>query len=238
MSTSVRRRDGGYATFPNRWIDAGYMAKAPGSVTQVYLFLCRWADNSTWESAQPMRLIAAKCGLTENVVQKAVRTLENWGAVTRQWKPGPGGYNIWTLNELAEKSPELPTKTGGSLSDRSVSAPPENDPPYQPKKYQPKEEQPEEREGGRSRRKPEVPLPNDFTLTDSRLSYAIEKGMDEARAKTQFERLRNWATSKDERKRDWEATWRNWVLSDIEKHGVSTERDGRSKASREGRLVF
>ena len=69
MATKVQRRNGGYFTVPNRWIDAGYMAAAPGSVTQVYLHLSRWADNGTLESSQPMKLIAKKCGLSEDVVR-------------------------------------------------------------------------------------------------------------------------------------------------------------------------
>ncbi|HXG72811.1 MAG TPA: hypothetical protein VNJ04_19625 [Gemmatimonadaceae bacterium] len=111
MSTTIRRTDGGYFTTPNRWYDAGYAKAAPGSVTTVYGFLCRWADNTTPESAQPMRLIAEQCGLTENVARQAVRTLESWNVLTRDSGRGHHAINRWTLNQLQPESPLYPQKT-------------------------------------------------------------------------------------------------------------------------------
>lgn len=144
MSTKVRRPDGGYATFPNRWIDAGYMAKAPGSVTQVYMFLCRWADNSTLAAAQPMRLIAKKCGLSEDIARKAVRTLESWGAIEREQESGPNAVNVWTLLMLQQQAPDYPDKLPPKLSTPPESGPPQSQGPYQPTDNQPEDDQPEE----------------------------------------------------------------------------------------------
>lgn len=135
MSTTIRSRTGGQAHFANRWIDAGYMAAAPGSVTQVYMFLCRWADNTTLESAQPMRLISLKCGVTENVARRAIRSLESWGVITRESGRGQSAKNTWTLNELPETAPEYPHKTAPKESSPPAqSAPPKSAPPYQTEK--------------------------------------------------------------------------------------------------------
>jgi hypothetical protein len=132
MSTTIRSHDGGHARFANRWYDAGYAAEAPGSVTLVYGFLCRWADNATLESAQPMRLIAAKCGLTENVARKAIRTLEEWGVISRESGSGQSAKNNWTLNPLHPTAPEYPHKTAPKESaPPAQSAPPQSAPPYQ-----------------------------------------------------------------------------------------------------------
>ena len=76
-----------------------------------------------------------------------------------------------------------------------------------------------------SRKKPEVPIPDGFTLTDGRLNYAINEGMDASRARYEFERMRNWAQSKDMRRSDWDAQWRNWVLKDIRDNGKSATPD-------------
>lgn len=138
MSTTIRHRSGGYFTMPNRWVDAGYMQSAPGSVTQVYLFLCRWANNTTLQSSQPMRLIAQKCGISEDVARRAVRKLEAWGVMTRDPGTGRGAKNVWILNDLPEEAPEYPDKTppkqskGGS--EKSGGLPPQqNRGPYQPR---------------------------------------------------------------------------------------------------------
>lgn len=139
MSTQVRRRDGGYATFPNRWIDAGYMAKAPGSVTQVYFFLCRWADNATLEAAQPMRTIAYKCGISEDVARKAVRSLEAWGVITRESRTGPHATNVWTLNNLPDGAPDYPDK----LPPKQSGGTPTKSPPTKLGTYQPDVNQPD-----------------------------------------------------------------------------------------------
>src|SRR5690606_39342215 len=99
MTTTTRRPDGGYFIVPNRWVTAGYMQQAPGAITQVYVFLSRWANNETHEVAQPIRLIALKCGLTEDYARKAIRTLEAWGVITLEDKDDKG-HNVWTLNHL------------------------------------------------------------------------------------------------------------------------------------------
>jgi hypothetical protein len=125
MSTIIVRRDGGYFTTPNRWVDAGYMQVAPGSVTQVYLFLCRWADNNTQSAAQPMRAIAYKCGLSEDVARKAVRTLEAWGVIERDADQGQNAVNIWHLNNLLEIAPEYPDK----VPPKEITTPQQSAPP-------------------------------------------------------------------------------------------------------------
>jgi hypothetical protein len=68
-------------------------------------------------------------------------------------------------------------------------------------------------------------LPSTFTLTDGRLAYAVEKGMDRKRAEYQFERLRNWADAHQVTRKDWDAQWRNWVLKDINENGPSATPD-------------
>lgn len=79
----------------------------------------------------------------------------------------------------------------------------------------------QEPSGGKKapRRKNETPFPEEFILDGPCMDYAIGRGMDAERAEYQFERLRNWALANDVRKRDWMATWRNWVLKEIRDNG-------------------
>lgn len=113
MTTKARRPDGGYFVIPNRWVTAGYMQQAPGAITQVYVFLSRWANNETGETAQPIRLVALKCGLTEDYARKAIRTLEAWGVITLEAHKDDKGHNVWTLNHLLPEAPPYPNKVGG-----------------------------------------------------------------------------------------------------------------------------
>lgn len=133
----------------NRWIDAGYMKAAPGSVTQVYLFLCRWADNGTHLSAQPMKTIATQCGLSEDIARVAARELEAWGALVREPGTGARAINKWTLPQLLpEAPPRIPNARRGQEPDKPppkettppvVSTPPLSTALYQPEYYQPEE---------------------------------------------------------------------------------------------------
>jgi hypothetical protein len=64
-----------------------------------------------------------------------------------------------------------------------------------------------------SRKKPEVPLPDDFTVTDEMRAWAAAHtpGIDVERATAKF---RNHAIANDRRQRDWTAAWRNWMLTE------------------------
>lgn len=82
-------------------------------------------------------------------------------------------------------------------------------------------------------------VPADFTLTDGRMAYAVDQGMDEDRARYQFERMLNWADAHAITRKDWDAQWRNWVLKDIRDNGksASPDRPTRWKLNASGVMV-
>lgn len=92
--------------------------------------------------------------------------------------------------------PTSPNGEGGSPADADGALFP---PPEKPKKA--------------SRRKPETPLSDTFTVTDDMRAWAAEHapGVDVDRATTKF---RNHAEANDRRQRDWPAAWRNWLLNE------------------------
>lgn len=65
----------------------------------------------------------------------------------------------------------------------------------------------------KGRRKPEVPLPGNFAITDAMRAWADKNapGVDIDRATAKF---RNHAQANDRRQRDWTAAWRNWLLNE------------------------
>lgn len=102
---------GGHGRIPNRWYDAGYADAAPGSVTQVYGFLCRWADNETLIVEQSIEAIRRKSGVrADRTVRQAIWTLEKWGVMTRLPAEHQNSINQWQLNELAKRAPVMPKK--------------------------------------------------------------------------------------------------------------------------------
>lgn len=218
MSTTVRRRDGGYATFPNRWIDAGYMAAAPGSVTQVYLFLCRWSDNTTLAAAQPMKLIAKKCGLSEDVARKAIRTLEAWQVIHREPESGPNAVNVWTLMDLLPKAPDYPDKLPPKLSGGLESGGAESGGTYQPNHYQPDYYQPAgvslsadsqnspQFSGGQRKRITPRWVPSPETER-----WANAEGWTTDDLSSEVERFRDHYIANGEHRANWDITFKNWL---------------------------
>lgn len=73
--------------------------------------------------------------------------------------------------------------------------------------------------GGAPRGKRGQRLPDDFTLTDERLTVATEIGLSANQARFEFDKFTDhWRASSGQnaRKLDWEATWRNWCRRSLE----------------------
>lgn len=75
-----------------------------------------------------------------------------------------------------------------------------------------------------SRKKPELPLPDNFAATDAMRAWAAENtpGVDIDRATAKF---RNHAIANDRRQRDWLAAWRNWMLNERPNNVVAIRPD-------------
>lgn len=64
---------------------------------------------------------------------------------------------------------------------------------------------------GSKRRKPSLPLPDDWKPNTKHAEYAAENGID---LPSEAFKFRNHAVSKDRRQADWDAAFRNWLASD------------------------
>lgn len=63
-------------------------------------------------------------------------------------------------------------------------------------------------------------IPPEWKPTQPDLEFALSKGMQQPRVATEAEKFRNYWTAKSgaaASKLDWAATWRNWVLSSLER---------------------
>lgn len=78
-----------------------------------------------------------------------------------------------------------------------------------------KEEDKEKKERGRASR-----IPPDWKPSEADFEFAHSKGMPHGRITTEAEKFRNYWTAKSgaaATKLDWPATWRNWVISSLER---------------------
>lgn len=79
-------------------------------------------------------------------------------------------------------------------------------------------EKPSLREG---KKKQALRLPDNWSPTPDDVAYAKRQGISDIDIDRQAERFRNyWLAAKDGLKRDWSATWRNWILRFVEERGI------------------
>jgi hypothetical protein len=63
----------------------------------------------------------------------------------------------------------------------------------------------------KTRRKPEVDLPEGWVPSDRNIQDATDKGLSEKEIEDEADRFRNHHYSKQSRYRDWDAAWRTWI---------------------------
>jgi hypothetical protein len=68
-------------------------------------------------------------------------------------------------------------------------------------------------------------LPSDWRPAEDLIAYAVGQGMAANRIRLEAEKFKNYWTAKTGAgavKRDWAATWRNWILNAMEASHVAT----------------
>lgn len=63
----------------------------------------------------------------------------------------------------------------------------------------------------RSRRKPEVPIPDDWGPSDRNIADAQSRNLSSEDIRREADRFRDHHLARDTRFRDWDAAWRTWV---------------------------
>jgi|SRR6185312_7932065 len=81
-------------------------------------------------------------------------------------------------------------------------------------------------------------LSNDWAPSQDCISYAEKLGMEANEIALEAEKFKNYWTAKSgagASKRDWDATWRNWILASMERrHVVAGRHHGRSSRTNSG----
>lgn len=75
----------------------------------------------------------------------------------------------------------------------------------------------------RSKNKPLVQIPDDFTLTTGRVKIAVDAGLD---AEVTFGEFRRWAVSSGRALADWDVRWTIWVEDQLKRIAKTATVDG------------
>ena len=77
-------------------------------------------------------------------------------------------------------------------------------------------------------------IPENWMPTDQGGQFALSHGLSEAEANTELEKFTNYWTAKSGQgatKLDWDATWRNWILTAAERKGKPNGQHGKPSLS-------
>jgi hypothetical protein len=183
---------------------------------------CAWASVPT---------IAKNAVLTDRRVRQIVHSAEKKGLLRITHRTGDSNvYELPTLDSLAESEIISPLKSA-SPTPEILSTPlkPASPPPLKPASGKPQLEPSCIEPSGIEPQKPRaraipktkdlIPLPEDFSLTDEMCEWATAqckgKGL-EIDVGLLTERFKNHALANNRKQVDWQAAWRNWILTAIE----------------------
>lgn len=157
--------------------------------------------------------ISETTGFSESTVKYAIRDLEAKGLVERQTQHDPNGRTRGVNYLLSiphgrgqEQTPRGHLTAGEGSSDeggRSHLTPPHK-------------EEPEKGTGKRTGEARATRLPPDWCAPRDFIEFAISEGLthDEVRTIVEPKFRDHWLSARDGLKRNWLATWRNWVRTD------------------------
>ena len=200
----------------------------------VLLAIADCANDRGAEAYPSIATLAAKTGLSERGVRKAIGELEALGELEVQYKSGPHGCNRY---RVLMSDPASDARSSGATEADDTRhevpgtrhvvpgthpAPRSGDPaPRAPKPSEPSRTIKNRQRGAREKRG--TRLPDDFTVTAEMVAWARERvpnvdGRWETEKFVNYWRAASGATAV---KRDWVAAWRTWMLKAAERAPTS-----------------
>lgn len=196
-----------------RIMSAVFESKTLGPTERlVMLALADHADDSGRCYPSNSRL-CERTGLSERAVRQNVRALEAGGFLTVHIGIGQAGANVYIVRP--EGGQEMPP--AGNAPGRKCTPPrhmvPVKGAPDAPKPSGTIIEPSEDIAAPKSRRRPEVPLPANWTPNDKNISDAQARQFSAKEIEDEADRFRNHHLARDTRFRDWDAAWRTWLAN-------------------------
>jgi hypothetical protein len=157
--------------------------------------------------------IAETTGYGESTVKYAIRDLEAGGLLRRETQTDHNGRTkgVQYCLSIGDGRGHQPTP-GGHMTGGEGSP----DDGGRGHMTPPHKEEPEKGTGKRTGEARALRLPPDWIAPDPFIEFAITEGLtnDEARRLVEPQFRDYWVSARDGAKRDWSATWRNWVRRD------------------------
>lgn len=197
--------------------------------------------------------IAREIYASGSTARRAIRQLEKAGFIESKTGGGRGGANLYrpilkphaeaeaneaeTLSPMQGFSAEIKPETlapvpGAPCHPCSETLSPMTpEPTYEPTK-EPTEEKHSRKKAKRSDTKGRA-LPEDWRPSKENRAYARYKGLNDHDIDTEAEKFANYWLSKagpGARKRNWDATWRNWCITATERHNGAARHKPRQSA--------
>lgn len=182
------------------------------------------ADNETHVCFPSQETVAAEAGSCERAARPVLRMLVARGLIRRETLPPIKGMFPGTKYTLM---PEAILAVGRSCRRQVLpSAEISNLPSAEVADKLPIRELPKEERGAPDvaypprppvskvkgqRRKPEVPMPDDFSPDDTAYAFGAKLGFDRSRVDAETINMRNDAEKNDKRWRSWQAALRTWL---------------------------
>ncbi|MEX1079814.1 MAG: helix-turn-helix domain-containing protein [Homoserinimonas sp.] len=202
-------------------IEWAYGVALPAPQKAVLLALAHCKNGKTGRCFPSQQEISTMTGLGLSTVKRSLDALATERVISRT-KTAKGRYRSndeYRLNHSYESTEAQPRATSAHSEPRPESPKAE---PTQSKStaqsgraVEPTGIEPEDNRKGAAQKRG-TRIPDDFTVTPTMIEWARENAPDveRTRATTMFINYWTAATGRNATKRDWEATWRNWLLKD------------------------
>lgn len=208
-----------------------YASKMTPHVFMVYLGLCRRANHETDYCFPSRRHLADLLGISTKSVDRAFVELQKLHliAVTKRTRSDGGdtsdGVTILEPPIDSEsvvpdcESPPPPTVSPPPPDSQSPAPPTVSRASNKTNKNKTEINKSKASPSLSAKAEPKRPhkIPDDFLLTIGRREYAERKGLAAGRVDSVFERFTLYWHGNNKPKADWDATWRLWVLNEIER---------------------
>lgn len=183
--------------------------------------------DTTHETFVGQQAIAASLACSVEHVTRGLKTLESLGVITRTRRNGPGGYrtsDLITLNRAytadSQQGQEPSRPTANKADSRNL--PGSQSSPTRPTAgAEEKNQENNQKNNQRVERTRATRIPDPFNVSQTMREWAAAEvpGVDVDRSTRTFVDYWRAESGAKATKRDWIATWRNWLRRDAERTG-------------------
>ena len=189
-----------------------YSLYLPATESAVLAAICHKTDDKTHSTWAKQETLATMTGTTRQTVSKALGVLESLGLITRVKRNDARGHRLASIITANVNETNVGETNVGETNVGETVKPMSATPTAI--RTTSLTSTPLSTSGGSHTRGTRIPVP--FEVTPEMVAWARERTplVDGARATERFVNHFMAKTGRDATKRDWIATWRNWLLKD------------------------